>query len=310
MESDLSRIIDTLTIRLIGIQHIKILQPVTLLEDRSLKNRLLIVHKGQVTVTPQDQKYETVLSNNDLYFIPAGCSLNITYGTGDHIVAYKKKLDNKTLTTYLEPCTLIHTTLHSDLLSVIELDVQAYNAIDFFHFVEISSFKIEPTNQIQNLIKYILEENQYRKLGKVSLLNSTIVIFIVLLIRYMINKQLFVDSMNFKLNALMDARLVKLFTYINSLPKDLSNDTLAKHVNLNKAYVGQFFRKHTKMNLQEYIRSIRLQHAINLLSTTSKPISTVCAQIGFKDFAYFCRLFKKKVGYTAMQVRKKTKMAI
>ena len=306
IQYNLEQIINTLKVQLLSVQHIEVVQPLTITDNTHLKNRLLVVHKGQITLRTKQE--EIALSVNDLYFIPAGLTINISYGSEENVVVSQNQTDKHFLKSYLQPVDFAQAAFNRDLFSVIEFDVQAYNAIDFFHFIEIPAFKIEPSSQMNTLIKYILEENQSEKLGRKHLLNSKMMIFIILLVRYMVEKKLFLKQINLKIAALMDIRLIKLFTYIsNNLGKNLSNENLAKQIGLNKDYIGQFFKKYTKMSLQGYVRSIRIRRAIKLLATTGKSIASILTELGFKDFAYFCRLFKKSVGLTAMQVRKRAK---
>ena len=306
VQHNLEQVINTLKIQLLGIRHMEVAHPITVTGHEHVKNRLLIVHKGQITLTYQRQ--EIILSVNDVYFIPAGRSVNITYGKKSSLKVKKNEINEKFLDSYLQPVDLAESFLHSDLFSIVEFDVQAYNTIDFFNFIEIPALKIEANSQMNTLIKGMLEEDQSERLGKEHLLNSAMMIFIILLIRYMVSQKFFLQNIRLKLGALMDVRLVKLFTYIiSNLDKNLSNDSLAQQVGLNRDYIGQFFKKYTRLNLQEYVRSVRIQRAIVLLSTTGKPIASILAELGFKDFAYFCRLFKRSVGLTAMQVRKEAK---
>ena len=59
------------------------------------------------------------------------------------------------------------------------------------------------------------------------------------------------------------------------------------------------------MGIAEYIRTLRLEQAQQLLKDTELPITQISDKIGFEDYNYFCRVFKKETGYSAKKYREK-----
>jgi len=55
--------------------------------------------------------------------------------------------------------------------------------------------------------------------------------------------------------------------------------------------------------IAEYIRRLRFDRAKELLKTTELPVTEIAEQVGFADYNYFCRVFKKEAGISAKKYR-------
>ena len=81
------------------------------------------------------------------------------------------------------------------------------------------------------------------------------------------------------------------------------NEQLAKAMFLSES---QLFRKLKALcgkSTANYIRSIRLQKALELLQTSDKTITAIAFDVGFNDPAYFSRTFSKEFGKPPSQIR-------
>jgi len=65
------------------------------------------------------------------------------------------------------------------------------------------------------------------------------------------------------------------------------------------------FARATGMSPLEYVLALRLEETKHLLETTQDPIEAVANQVGYEDASFFGRLFKRKVGVTPAQYRKR-----
>lgn len=79
---------------------------------------------------------------------------------------------------------------------------------------------------------------------------------------------------------------------------------VAARVGLSPAYFSTLFKKEMKTNFVEYLYGLRIGKAQNLLLTTDLNINEISEKVGIADSAYFCRIFKKKTGFTASSWRK------
>ncbi|QNK58433.1 response regulator [Paenibacillus sp. PAMC21692] len=85
--------------------------------------------------------------------------------------------------------------------------------------------------------------------------------------------------------------------------QNLSLELVAGQVHLNPVYFGQLFKQETKKNFLDYLVEIRMEHAKQLLKTSSLKIYEICERVGYKDIKYFYKLFKREVGITPTEYR-------
>lgn len=75
----------------------------------------------------------------------------------------------------------------------------------------------------------------------------------------------------------------------------LSNFSHAQLCRLTKKYLG--------MTPGEYINSVRMKYAYEMVMSGEKDYETICEEIGFSSYTYFCRLFEKTYGATPAKTR-------
>jgi two-component system response regulator YesN len=80
--------------------------------------------------------------------------------------------------------------------------------------------------------------------------------------------------------------------------EELTLRTAADAVGLSAPYLSAVFKRETGQNFSEYLTSVRIQHAKDLLCCTSKLICEVSYEVGFRDYRYFSQIFKKHTGQT------------
>lgn len=69
------------------------------------------------------------------------------------------------------------------------------------------------------------------------------------------------------------------------------------------ATVAKTFKKYVGVTLNDYVMSLRLEHAAELLKNTSDTVLRVCSLCGYDSLSYFIKQFKKKYGVTPLQYR-------
>jgi transcriptional regulator GlxA family with amidase domain len=65
------------------------------------------------------------------------------------------------------------------------------------------------------------------------------------------------------------------------------------------------FQQATGMPPLEYVHSIRIEEAKQMLETSDEPIEGIALDVGYEDAAFFSRLFKRKVNLTPAQYRRR-----
>lgn len=82
-------------------------------------------------------------------------------------------------------------------------------------------------------------------------------------------------------------------------------DDLAQIMNLS---VGQFernFKKVFDISPKQHILNVRLRAACRLLQTSNDTIASIALDVGFYDHSHFCRCFKRDVGVSPSEYRKR-----
>jgi two-component system, response regulator YesN len=85
----------------------------------------------------------------------------------------------------------------------------------------------------------------------------------------------------------------------------LSLETIAVNVFAHPNYISTKFKEEMGVTVTEYLCSIRLTRAKELLTTTNLTCKKISLIVGFQDQFYFCKCFKKQYGVTPTSLQKK-----
>ncbi len=85
----------------------------------------------------------------------------------------------------------------------------------------------------------------------------------------------------------------------------VSLDTIAVNVFAHPNYISSKFKEEMGVTVTEYLCTLRLDRAKELLTTTSMTCKKISLIVGFQDQFYFCKCFKKQFGVTPTSIQKK-----
>lgn len=98
---------------------------------------------------------------------------------------------------------------------------------------------------------------------------------------------------------------LKMFYYIeDNFVLDLSLQELAENYNLNYTYCSELFRDKLGMTYSQFVTSLRMKKATELLLKTTETVESVCYRTGYNNYHYFANVFKKTYSMTPSQYRK------
>jgi len=86
--------------------------------------------------------------------------------------------------------------------------------------------------------------------------------------------------------------------------EDFSTDMFASSLNMSISQLNRKLNALVDQPAGTFVRSVRLQRAVELLNQTDKTIGEICYEVGFNDQAYFSRVFKKQFGKSPSAFRK------
>lgn len=97
-----------------------------------------------------------------------------------------------------------------------------------------------------------------------------------------------------------------IHTYIREhLNEEITLTVLAEQVYLNPVYLSHIYKQLTGQKLGTYITSQRIERAKELLAEPQLKINEIGYQVGYESSPHFSRTFKKVVGITPAEYRKK-----
>lgn len=89
----------------------------------------------------------------------------------------------------------------------------------------------------------------------------------------------------------------------------ISLPQLAETYHISEAYLSHVFKKHTGKSLMNYIAQIRIEKASQLIAMSkngsSSKLYLIAQQVGYDDYSYFVRVFKKVTGMSPREFHKK-----
>lgn len=98
-------------------------------------------------------------------------------------------------------------------------------------------------------------------------------------------------------SGLIDTRIKKAMRYITDhYAEPLTVKNLSELTGLNHIYFGNLFKQSTGMTFRQYLSSIRLNHAEDMLRSGEYNVNETAQLCGFSDIFYFSKVFKESRG--------------
>jgi len=108
-------------------------------------------------------------------------------------------------------------------------------------------------------------------------------------------------------NKSTDNTALQIISYIHQNiydPSKLKAEHIAAHFNISLHYVGEYFKKHTGENLQQYIIHYKLSLVEARLRYSDMRLNEIADELGFTDESHLTKTFSKYKGITPTQYRK------
>ena len=86
--------------------------------------------------------------------------------------------------------------------------------------------------------------------------------------------------------------------------EDLSAESISSYFGISRSRLYRVTEHSFGKGIMEQIRSIRIDVACRLLKETDLKIADISARIGYEDYNYFTKIFKRKCGVTPREYRK------
>lgn len=102
-----------------------------------------------------------------------------------------------------------------------------------------------------------------------------------------------------------DARVLKeMQQYMKENYRTITQQQLADHFHMSISGVSLLFKRKAGKTYSDYLLEIRIGHAEELLRLTNDSVEDIAAQVGYNDYFYFLKIFKKATGISPAAFRK------
>ena len=87
-------------------------------------------------------------------------------------------------------------------------------------------------------------------------------------------------------------------------PEKLKAEQIASHFNISLNYISEYFKKHMKQTLQQYILTYKLSLVATRLHYSDKRLNEIADEFGFTDESHLNKMFRKYRGVSPAVYRK------
>ena len=100
------------------------------------------------------------------------------------------------------------------------------------------------------------------------------------------------------------ARLEPVLKYVmENFRDELDSKTAASLIHLNDAAFCRYFKRRMEQTFSQFVSSVRITHAMNLLLTEDWDVLRICYESGFRNLSYFNRQFREITGQSPKEYR-------
>ncbi|WP_176461587.1 helix-turn-helix transcriptional regulator [Anaeromicrobium sediminis] len=96
----------------------------------------------------------------------------------------------------------------------------------------------------------------------------------------------------------------RVYKYVHThIYENVKLKDIATHLHMVPSYLAHRFKKDTSITITEAIQRTKITYAREDIIRGQDSISSIGAKYGFTDGSYFCKIFKKYIGYTPSQYK-------
>jgi len=227
------------------------------------------MHAGDICIVPPGARHNT-------YLYPDGIMLNIKIR--------KSTFEN------------VFTNILQDRTALSEYFVKTLYTDGYCNSL---TFHCGDDSFITDLLLYLYEEQFSGKPYSNKVIDGLIMTFFAYLIQNYDDTIEFSSASNNSIE-----RIIEIENYIRQNYKDATLKSTAEHFYLSPQYLSTIIKKQTGKSFTEIIRTIKMQHARDMLMNTKMKIDDICEAVGYHDTTQFIRTFKKQFGSTPKQYQK------
>lgn len=199
-----------------------------------------------------------------------------------------------------------HTEMSKDdsPLEYIVLGIEGLQFTSFANQTEYEDYSVhnyyEFKHEILFYLKSLLQEMERQDEKYESVCQNLLEVLIINMVRRTKSNLIVAPSQK----VTKECRFVE--QYINNhYQEDITLELLSEKAFMNKYYLVHAFKLYKGISPINYLISLRVEEAKELLETTNYPVAQISNSCGFSSQSYFSQVFKKATNLTPNEYRKK-----
>lgn len=150
--------------------------------------------------------------------------------------------------------------------------------------------------EVRDTIQQMLTEYGERRTGFTEMLRSQMIRILILSMRKISRTD--IDASNGMIAMLTD--------YVRShYSSEICLSALCRQMHYSPAYVSKKFHDETGTSFSVYVQKYRLEQGCRLLANTNDQISKISGAVGYTNTKYFTELFRRHIGITPREYRRR-----
>lgn len=85
--------------------------------------------------------------------------------------------------------------------------------------------------------------------------------------------------------------------------ENISLHSVADQINVNRSYLSRMFKKETGENFTTFLTKVRIEKAKYYLNAGNLKVYEIAEKVGYLNYTYFSKIFKKVVGMSPEEYR-------
>jgi AraC-like DNA-binding protein len=116
----------------------------------------------------------------------------------------------------------------------------------------------------------------------------------------------FIDNVYHSLVPVQSNIIKQALLFINNAYNEkISLNDVSSHLHISRTYLSKLFNQEMGINFTTYLNNYRIQKSLEYLDDKSLSLADIALLVGFDDQSYFTKVFKKILGETPKEYRKR-----
>ncbi|MFD2118007.1 AraC family transcriptional regulator [Paenibacillus yanchengensis] len=223
----------------------------------------------------------------------------MTIGEGDLVIIAPNVLHRTTNADPSEHERFI-INIHEQLFVIDEQYKEVFRPLWEEDYIVLSD-SLQYRQAIKSIVSALIQEMKEQESGFVLYCQSLAMQLLLTCCRYYEQHMLEVPAVT---NA-MHERMMEVVKYINEhYMEKITLAILAEKFYVSSYYLSRSFKEATGFTFVEYVNSVRIKEAVQLLENTSVKVQWIANRVGFGSITHFGRVFKEVTGHAPLYFRK------